>query len=71
MQEGSSSEFNASSANGFKDFGIRAFIRMDPQERILRFESLLGGRRVLNRVTKVLEQKWLSAANGFRKPTQL
>lgn len=70
MGEASSSELNTSLSSR-SDFGIRAFIRMDPQERIQRFESLLGGRRVLNRVHKVLEQKWLSAANGFRQPTQL
>jgi hypothetical protein len=69
MQDTSSSGFNASSSNARKDFGIPAFIRMDPEERIHRFESLLGGRRVLNRVNKVLEQKWLSAVNGFRAPT--
>lgn len=70
MGEASSSDLSTSSS-GQSDFGIRAFIRMNPQERILRFESLLGGRRVLNRVHKVLEQKWLSAANGFQQPTQL
>ncbi|KAE9984361.1 hypothetical protein EG328_008847 [Venturia inaequalis] len=70
MGEASSSEINTS-MSGRSDFGIRAFIRMDPQDRIQRFESLLGGRRVLGRVHRVLEQKWLSAANGFRQPTQL
>jgi hypothetical protein len=71
MQDTSSYELNASSTNARRDFGIRAFVRMDPQERIQRFEGLLGGRRVLNRVNQVLEQKWLSAVNGFQEPTQL
>lgn len=70
MGEESSSDLNTSTT-GRSGFGIRAFICMDPQERIQRFESLLGGRRVLNRVHKVLEQKWLSAVNGFQQPTQL
>ncbi|QDS73344.1 hypothetical protein FKW77_006750 [Venturia effusa] len=72
MTETCSSDLDTSSKSpGRTNFGIRAFICMDPQERIQRFESLLGGRRVLTRVHKVLEQKWLSAANGFRQPTQL
>ncbi|TLD37753.1 hypothetical protein E2P81_ATG03428 [Venturia nashicola] len=70
MGEASSSELSTSTS-GRRDFGIRAFIRMQPQERIQRFESLIGGRRVLGRVHKVLEQKWLSAADGFRQPAQL
>lgn len=70
MREGPSSDLNTS-ISVRSDFGIRAFIRMDPQQRIQRFESLLGGRRVLTRVHKVLEQKWLSAVDGFRQPTQL
>jgi hypothetical protein len=66
----SSSEIITSSAPS-DEFGIRAFVCMDPQERVQRFETLLGGRRVLNRINKVLEQKWQGAVNVFRSPTQL
>lgn len=48
------------------DFGIRAFVRMLPEERVRRFEGLLGGRRVLQRVNRALEMEWLSAVNGFK-----
>lgn len=39
-------------------FGITAFVEMDQQERISRFEQLLGGRRVLQRVGRVLDANW-------------
>jgi hypothetical protein len=47
--------------------GIRAFVRMSPEERITRLEGPLGGRKVLQRVNKVLEQHWLSAKTNFRQ----
>lgn len=48
------------------DTFLRAFVRMAPEERIRRFEMLLGGRRVLTRVNKALEQQWLSSNDAFR-----
>lgn len=44
---------------------LRAFITMTPESRICRFETLLGGRAVLERVNQALEQRWLSAADDF------
>jgi hypothetical protein len=38
---------------------------MDAEERVRRFQTLLGGSRILKRVNKVLEQEWPSAVNGF------
>lgn len=46
-------------------FGIRAFMQMSPEQRVARFAGFLGGRRVLQRVNKVLEQQWLSAKTGY------
>jgi hypothetical protein len=51
-----------------EDFGIRAFVRMSPEERVAKFEGFLGGRRVLQRVNKILQKQWLSAKTGFREP---
>lgn len=39
-------------------FGIAAFVEMGQQERIARFERLLGGRRVLQRVGSALDANW-------------
>ena len=40
------------------DFGLTAFTKMSVQERFARFETLLGGRRLLGRVSRVLEERW-------------
>ncbi|KAF2083502.1 hypothetical protein K490DRAFT_19400, partial [Saccharata proteae CBS 121410] len=45
--------------------GLAAFVRMGAAERIKRFETVFGGRRVLQRLGTVLDQRWLSAADGF------
>jgi hypothetical protein len=39
-------------------FGITAFVEMGQDDRIARFERLLGGRRVLQRVGSVLDANW-------------
>ena len=38
--------------------GLGAFVNMPAQERIARFEGVLGGRRVLERASRVLDEKW-------------
>ena len=40
------------------DFGLTAFVKMSVQERFARFETLLGGRRLLGRVSRVLDERW-------------
>lgn len=40
------------------DFGLTAFVKMSVEERFARFETLLGGRRLLWKVSKVLDAKW-------------
>ena len=40
------------------DFGLTAFAKMSVQERFARFETLLGGRRLLGRVSRVLDARW-------------
>ncbi|KAF2279047.1 uncharacterized protein EI97DRAFT_431268, partial [Westerdykella ornata] len=49
-----------------KVYGLPAFLLLEPEERITRFEVLMGGRRVLSRINEMLERKWPSAANGFK-----
>ncbi|KAI1340424.1 hypothetical protein F5Y15DRAFT_57923 [Xylariaceae sp. FL0016] len=41
-------------------YGLPAFIRMAPKERIRRFGGILGGTKVLNRVNQVLLTQWNS-----------
>lgn len=40
------------------DFGLTAFVKMSVEERFARFETLFGGRRLLWKVSKVLDAKW-------------
>ncbi|KAF2121488.1 hypothetical protein BDV96DRAFT_564367 [Lophiotrema nucula] len=46
-------------------FGLPAFILMSAQERIQRFQVLLGGSRILTRANALLDQEWPSAVHGF------
>ncbi|KAL8853265.1 MAG: hypothetical protein Q9221_001876 [Calogaya cf. arnoldii] len=39
-------------------WGLREFILMSPEEKRRRFESVLGGRRLLERVGQVLDARW-------------
>ncbi|KAI0147935.1 hypothetical protein F4776DRAFT_289477 [Hypoxylon sp. NC0597] len=39
-------------------YGLPAFIRMTPIERVQTFRALMGGERVLRRVSEVLETRW-------------
>jgi hypothetical protein len=49
-------EVNSPSKAGM--FGITALVEMGSQERLRRFEGLLGGSRVLNRVGRLLDGNW-------------
>lgn len=40
------------------DVGLTAFVKMSVQERFARFETLLGGRRLLERVSRALDARW-------------
>lgn len=40
------------------DFGLTAFVKMSVQERFARLETLLGGRKLLGRVSRVLDARW-------------
>lgn len=44
-----------------RSYGLATFLSVSPEERHHRFDSFLGGRRVLDRVNSVLEQRWASA----------
>lgn len=39
-------------------FGLTAFVKMSVEERLARFETLVGGRRLLGRVSRVLDARW-------------
>ncbi|KAK7510784.1 hypothetical protein IWZ03DRAFT_387398 [Phyllosticta citriasiana] len=41
------------------DAGLAAFVRMSQEERVRQFGAVMGGRRVLDRVGRVLDQGWV------------
>ncbi|KAF1936475.1 hypothetical protein EJ02DRAFT_413939 [Clathrospora elynae] len=47
-------------------FGLTAFLTMSEEKRIRFFQALMGGSRILRRVSMALDQEWVSAAHGFR-----
>ncbi|KAJ4989094.1 hypothetical protein SVAN01_05356 [Stagonosporopsis vannaccii] len=46
--------------------GLSTFLLMEQEDRAKQFQASLGGRRILDRVSALLDQRWLSAAHGFR-----
>ncbi|KAL8297431.1 hypothetical protein RB597_006507 [Gaeumannomyces tritici] len=42
------------------DYGLPAFLRMSAQERVNRFSGVLGGRRLLDRASELIDQPWNS-----------
>jgi hypothetical protein len=46
---------------------LAAFVAMDPRRRTAEFARLLGGAAVVERVGRVLEQRWISASDGFAR----
>ncbi|KAF2838676.1 hypothetical protein M501DRAFT_934491 [Patellaria atrata CBS 101060] len=46
-------------------FGLPAFVNMTPEERLERFQGVMGGARVLRKVNATLEKSWPSACDGF------
>ncbi|ORX95794.1 hypothetical protein BCR34DRAFT_470026, partial [Clohesyomyces aquaticus] len=46
-------------------YGLPSFVLMAPEDRVSQFQALLGGSRVLGRVSAVLDQSWPCAAHGF------
>ncbi|EUC50713.1 hypothetical protein COCMIDRAFT_31917 [Bipolaris oryzae ATCC 44560] len=45
---------------------LSRFLIMSKDERVHLFQALMGGSRVLKRVSDRLDQEWISAAHGFR-----
>jgi hypothetical protein len=41
-----------------EDFGLMEFVKMTPQQRLEKFERLLGGRKLLERVGAQIDMKW-------------
>lgn len=54
---------NAVAAERAGAYGLTAFVTMSSDERLRRFGRLMGGSRVLQSVNRLLEQRWVSAAN--------
>ena len=50
--------FNFSSASGSHCFGLPAFLLMSVEERICRFETSLGGRKGLLKVSALADAEW-------------
>ena len=42
----------------FGEYGLAAFVAMSLDERLRRFEHLLGGRRLLGRVSDIIDARW-------------
>lgn len=47
-----------SEQRGSVDFGLTAFVKMDLAERLAKFEGILGGRGLLQRVSERLDARW-------------
>ncbi|KAF2873348.1 hypothetical protein BDV95DRAFT_592732 [Massariosphaeria phaeospora] len=61
----SSPNSSESSSKSVSVFGLPAFLMMEAEERIDRFQVLLGGSRILKRVSAMMDQEWPSAVHGF------
>jgi hypothetical protein len=46
--------------------GLSAFLAMKGEQRVHRFQAIMGGSRILKRISKMLDQEWVSAAHGFK-----
>jgi hypothetical protein len=46
--------------------GLPRFLAQNEEERVRDWQALMGGNRILKRVSKMLDQEWVSAAHGFR-----
>ncbi|OAG10236.1 uncharacterized protein CC84DRAFT_1138602 [Paraphaeosphaeria sporulosa] len=46
--------------------GLLNFLFMPAATRVQTFQAVLGGSRILRRVSALLDERWLSAAHGFR-----
>ncbi|KAF9694344.1 hypothetical protein EKO04_007446 [Ascochyta lentis] len=46
--------------------GLSMFLLMGAEERAQHFQALMGGRRILDRVSALLDQRWPSAVHGFK-----
>ncbi|KAF1966169.1 hypothetical protein BU23DRAFT_544899 [Bimuria novae-zelandiae CBS 107.79] len=53
-------------SNTTKTYGLQNFLFMSTEQRVQSFQTILGGSRVLKRVSALLDEPWLSAAHGFR-----
>ncbi|TLS28107.1 hypothetical protein PpBr36_00918 [Pyricularia pennisetigena] len=50
--------FGAEATSVFGGSGLAAFVNMSASERAQRYKAVLGGRRVLDRVSEVVDQNW-------------
>ena len=62
----SSSPITSHNSKSVSVAGLSRFLTMSEEERIHCFQALMGGSRILSRVSKLLDQEWVSAAHGFR-----
>lgn len=57
---------SAGQAHTVRTFGLQTFLMMSADRRVQNFQAMLGGARVLRRVSGVLDGEWVSAAHGYR-----
>jgi hypothetical protein len=57
---------NTSASQVVSVSGLSAFLLMSEEKRVRFFQALMGGSRILKRVSRVLDGEWVSAANGFK-----
>ncbi|KAI4952280.1 hypothetical protein J4E91_003742 [Alternaria rosae] len=62
----STSDFPTHHAKTVPAFGLARFLLMSDEERMVSFQALMGGNRVLMRASELIDQEWVSAAHGFR-----
>lgn len=62
----STSGFPTHHAKTVPAFGLARFLLMNDEERMVSFQALMGGNRVLMRASELIDQEWVSAAHGFR-----
>lgn len=55
-------DYSSMSASFHAHFGLSAFVAMGPKARIEQFGSLLGGEKVLRRVSEVIDGPWVDRA---------
>ncbi|KAH7115906.1 hypothetical protein B0J11DRAFT_583956 [Dendryphion nanum] len=63
----SSPALSGTGVQGVDMSGLQAFIYMSGEERVRKFQALLGGTRIIRQTSALIDQRWPSAKDGFRR----